>query len=186
MNATEQKALLAILHDGDLLAAIDYVEKACKPSKPKATWPAPIPIKKSKASRFLPPRVALGVAPCGCTLYPDTARQCAACIAARSPDACRALIAEHEAELNALDKARGFITARDADAYRVLHEKYDAELAKLHPDRDYGARLALITKRGEDIAKLDARLPWMPVRTRDFMINPHNGYYGERDKVEVA
>ena len=42
MNATEQKALLAILHDGDLLAAIDYVEGACKPSKPEAA-PAPKP-----------------------------------------------------------------------------------------------------------------------------------------------
>ena len=43
MNATEQKALLAILHDGDLLAAIDYVEGACKPSKPEAA-PAPKPL----------------------------------------------------------------------------------------------------------------------------------------------
>lgn len=226
MNASEQKALLAILLDGDLLAAIEYVEGARKPSKPAKAdadadaAPVPIPreiptwpkFAKPAGGAILAPGIAkaistranhparnpLGVAPCGCTLYPDTALMCAACIKARNADACRALIVQHGDALDAFDQRTGFTTARTTDAYRALHDKYDAQLAEndaqmlaakaksVEQFHIGEARKGILNRRGEALAALDARTPWRPVRTRDFMICPHNGYYGERDKHEIV
>lgn len=176
MNKTEQKALLAILLDGDLLAAIDYIEKAGKPArsaKVEAGGVKPIPreipkwpkgfsyiqegTKGTARERVITERPTvldgiakaifmregrpghLAIAPCGCTLYPDTALMCAACIAARNPEACRALIQAH---LPVLDAFSATLTGCYADG---------------------------------------KPRPSAPPRTRDFMISPHNGYYGEKD-----
>lgn len=136
LSVTERNALLDILRAGDLPGIARYVrDAACAPREQ---------LKPRRAKFGVHPK-HLAVAPCGCTLYPDTARQCAACIAARSPEACRALIAAHEPALAAFDQSQGI------------------------GFRGYGAGRSY-------------RSP----RSRDFMINPHNGYYGLRDKVEVA
>ena len=164
MNKTERKALLKLLLDGDLLAAITYVECAGSPIPAKSDEtlkpiPREIPtwvkgwtvVGENGKTRVDRPTVsdataraifnrerpaALEVAACGCTLYIDTAYQCDLCIKLQSPDACRVLIAQHGPELRAYDAKMGFQSQC-----------------------------------------------W---NGRDFMINPHNGYYGKRDGMVMT
>jgi len=125
MNTTEQKDLLKLLNAGDILGAYDYVEAAGKPRKAKAATGTLKPLPRAKRlhlpgaaarmKKWVPPPAHLAVAPCGCTLYPDSALQCAACIEQRNPAPCHGLIVQHDAALAAFDESQGFTVPASRD-----------------------------------------------------------------------
>jgi hypothetical protein len=99
MKAQEQKDLLAILSGGDILAAYDYVLKACAAST-KAPKPMRVKRTRGKLESLLPAQQALEVAPCRCTVYNDEAVQCREHAASKDPSVCLELIERHLGAIN--------------------------------------------------------------------------------------